>query len=72
MSLDKKQILGAVGIVALVGLIVALIKELNSKTETKLYSDEAFKDLQDSKKRKELDGAISNYYKNGKWDKSSL
>lgn len=72
MSFDKKQILNTVGIVAFAAVIIALIKELNKKTETKLYSDEAFNDLQDLKKRKKLDGAISDYYENGKWDKSSL
>lgn len=69
MSLDK-NILNTIGLVALIGSLYTLIHKINEKTETKLYSDEALKKLQDPKKRQELDSAIDHYHENGEWQES--
>ncbi|WP_341900010.1 hypothetical protein [Fluviicola taffensis] len=63
----EKKVLNALGVLLVFGLILLIIRFLNKKTETKLYSDDAYAVLQDNDKLHELDQAVSNYHKSGKW-----
>lgn len=63
----ERKILNIVGVLALLAAVIYLVKKLTKSTDTKLYSDEAFNVLQNKDKRKQLDQAISEYQKNGKW-----
>ena len=57
MNIEQNKIANAIGIIAAVSLVVTLIKLINKKTETKLYSDEALDSLMNSESKNE----ISNY-----------
>ena len=69
MSVNKiaSVALGALGIFAVIGLIILIFKKINKRTETRLYSEKAFNSLQNKDKLKDLDKAISEYHSNGEW-----
>ena len=60
------------GIVALIGAAFVVWKFIKKRTETKLYSEEAYEDLQDKEKLNKVEEAIAEYHKNGKWDFTKL
>lgn len=59
MRKEKGNIWQAIGIIALLALIVYVIKQLNAMTSTKLYDDEAIKKLDDDNTYKEVYKEIS-------------
>ena len=56
----------------IIGVILLIIRFINKKTETKLYSDDALDVLQDDDNLKKLEGVVSNYHKSGKWSKVEI
>ncbi|MCE3297082.1 MAG: hypothetical protein K0R65_2796 [Crocinitomicaceae bacterium] len=70
--MSDKKVLNAIGILLVFGLILLIIRSINKKTETKLYSEDAYAALQDSDKLKELDKAVSSYHNSGKWKKATI
>jgi hypothetical protein len=63
MSRFNNRIFAVLGVVALIGLVVLIIKAINKKTETKLYSEGALED----EKLDKMEEAVANYYKKGEW-----
>ena len=70
--MSNNKILNAVGILMIIGVILLIIRFINKKTETKLYSDDALDVLQDDDNLKKLEGVVSNYHKSGKWSKVEI
>jgi hypothetical protein len=70
--MSENKFINALGIVAVFGIILLIIKMINNKTETKLYSDKAYKDLQDKQKLSQLNDVVAEYHKSGKWSNTEL
>lgn len=70
--MSNNKILNAVGVLMIIGVILLIIRFINKKTETKLYSDNALDVLQDDENLKKLEGVVSDYHKNGKWSKVEI
>jgi len=70
--MSSNKILNAVGILMIFGVIILIFKFIIKKTETKLYSDDAMKVLQDENNLKKLEDVVSDYQKSGKWSKVEI
>jgi hypothetical protein len=70
--MTNNKLINAIGIIALIGLIVLIFKAMNKKAETKLYSDDALDKLQNKDSLIKLEEAITEYHKTGEWNKEKL
>lgn len=70
--MSSNKILNALGILMIFGVIILIFKFIIKKTETKLYSDDAMKVLQDENNLKKLEDVVSDYQKSGKWSKVEI
>ena len=70
--MSNNKIINAIGIVAVLVVIIAIYNFIKNRTETKLYSDKAFDKLQNKENISELNSVVANYHKNGEWKKIEL
>lgn len=70
--MSDKRVTNIIGVLAILSLIVIVYELIKSKTDTKLYSDDAYNELQDKDKLEALSDAVVEYQKNGTWKDSVL
>jgi hypothetical protein len=66
------SILEILGILSLFVVVYHAYKDIASKTETTVISDEAIKALQNPEQAKRLRNAVDEYHETGDWDKTEL